>query len=222
MKKPIITNELLILALLILPMAYLAIVWNSLPAIIPTNFNAGGIPERVGGKSEFLLLMIFLFFTNALVYFLFRYIPRTEESSYTTPNIDQRDYYRIRFLIHICMAVFTCIIIFMVSQGRSFVMERWAFLGVGVLIGGIGYYLRKLEPNHYVGIRTPWTLMSSDIWKETHRMASTLWLSTGIVIIISGFFLPLVTGVFIVIFVSVILAALPYIYSFRLYNKDKG
>ena len=110
----------------------------------------------------------------------------------------------------------------MVSQGRPFIMERWAFIGVGLLITGIGYYLRRLKPNNYVGVRTPWTLQSDEVWKETHQMASTLWISAGLVIIVAGFFLSLITGVFIIFFAAIVLAALPYIYSFRLYNKDKG
>jgi hypothetical protein len=49
-----------------------------------------------------------------------------------------------------------------------------------------------------------------------------MWLWTGIIVIVAGFFLPLVTGVFVLIFIGAILAALPYIYSFRLDNEDKG
>ncbi|CAL1520205.1 SdpI family protein [Chitinophaga sp. MM2321] len=222
MKKTDYAKEFLILALLLLPMAYLAIIWNYLPAIIPINFNGAGVPGRVGGKSDFLLLMIFLFFTNGLIYFLFRYIPRTEDDDHVPTAVELKEYYRIRYMIHAYLAVFTCIIIFMVSKGQPFAMERWAFVGVGLLIAAIGFYLRKLEPNHYVGVRTPWTLQSNEIWTETHRMASTLWLSAGIVIIIAGFFLQLITGVFVIFFAAIVLAALPYIYSFRLYNKDKG
>lgn len=222
MKQPDYPKELLLLALLLAPMVYLGIIWNTLPTIIPTNFNVQGTPDRVGGKSEVLLLMIFLFFTNALLYFLFRYIPKTEGEPGPEAAMHQREYYRIRFMIHIYLSLFTGGIIFMLSQGREVVMERWAFIGVGVLIAVIGLYLKKLQPNNYVGVRTPWTLQSTAIWKETHRMAGTLWLSTGIVIILASFFLPLVTGVFVLIFVAFILAALPYIYSFRLYNTDKG
>jgi uncharacterized membrane protein len=216
MKPKDLPKELLILALLLLPMVYLAIVWNQLPQDIPSSFN----PSGVGGKSDFLLLMIFLFFTNGLMYVLFRYVPsdnviKGEEKIHS-------DYYRIRFIIHIYLAIFTCVIIFMVKKGEPFIMERWAFIGVGVLITGIGLYLRNLKPNYYVGVRTPYTLQSPEIWTETHRMASTLWVSAGIVTIIAGFFLSLITGVFIIFFLAIVLAALPYIYSFRLYNKDKG
>ncbi|SFD10697.1 Protein of unknown function [Chitinophaga sp. CF118] len=224
MKKPDIGQELLLLMLLLLPMVYLGIIWPSLPEIIPTNFSIKGVPERVGEKSDFLLLMIFLFFTNLLLYFLFRYIPHVEEPTFSTEPLAvlQRKYYRIRFMIHIYLAVFTGAIIFMVSQGQPFVMERWVFTGVGVLIGGIGFYLKRLQPNYFIGVRTPWTLQSPEIWRQTHNMAGTLWMCSGIAMIIAGFFMPVVVGVFILIFLGAILAFLPYIYSFRLFNTDKG
>ncbi|GAA3922609.1 SdpI family protein [Chitinophaga oryziterrae] len=205
-------------------MVYLGVIWPSLPATIPTNFNIEGVPERVGLKSDFLLLMIFLFLTNLMLYFLFRYIPHVEEPTLSIEplKILQAKYYRIRFQIHIYLAVFTSVIIFMVSQGRPFVMERWVFPGVGVLIVGIGFYLRRLQPNYFVGVRTPWTLKSTDIWRQTHQMAGTLWISAGAASVIAGFFMPVVPGVFLLIFLGAILAALPYIYSYRLFNTDKG
>ncbi|WP_298732142.1 SdpI family protein [uncultured Chitinophaga sp.] len=224
MQKPDIPKELLLLLLLLIPMAYLGIIWNSLPAEIPTNFNLYGTPQHIGSKSDVLLVMIFLFLTNLLLYFLFRYLPTAGEEDVTLPATEghQREYYRIRFMIHIYLAIFTSLIIFMVSQGKTFFMERWAFVGVGLLIALLGGYLKKLQPNYFVGVRTPWTLQSNEIWKKTHTMAGNLWLWTGIVTIIAGFFLPLVTGVFILMFAGAILAALPYIYSFRLFNEDKG
>ncbi|WP_143307789.1 SdpI family protein [Chitinophaga vietnamensis] len=222
MTKTDYRKELLILALVLVPMVYLGVIWNYLPDVIPTNFNVQGVPERVGEKNDFLLLMIFLFITNALIYALFRYVPRTDGQGVSDVDVMRKEYYRIRFIIHAYQAVFTCVIIFMVSQGKPFAMERWAFCGIGLLIAAIGAYLKKLRPNNYVGVRTPWTLQSTDIWRETHRMAGTLWLSAGIVIIIAGFFLPLVTGVFVIFVAAIVLSALPYIYSFRLYNQDKG
>jgi uncharacterized membrane protein len=223
MQKPDISKELLLLLLLLIPMAYLGFIWNLLPTEIPTNFNINGVPQRIGGKSDFLLLMIFLFLTNLLLYFLFRYLPGADEDEAPPATAaHRREYYRIRFMIHIYLAVFTCLVIFMVSRGLPFFMERWTFAGVGLLIALLGAYLKKLQPNYFVGVRTPWTLQSTEIWKKTHIMAGNLWLWTGIVTIVAGFFLPLVTGVFLLMFIGAILAALPYIYSFRLFNEDKG
>lgn len=222
MKKPDYLTEVVFLILLLIPMVYLGLIWPSLPEILPSNFDAEGAPQRIGSKNDFLLVMIFLFFTNLLLYFLFRYLPKEGDGDVSASPAYHRKYYQIRWFIHIYLALFTCVIIFIVSQGRSLIMERWAFIGVGALIVILGGYLRRLQPNYFVGVRTPWTLKDDNIWKQTHAMAGTLWLCTGIVIIVAGFFLPLVAGVFLIIVVAALLAALPYIYSFRLDNEDKG
>ncbi|AWO00751.1 hypothetical protein DLD77_03080 [Chitinophaga alhagiae] len=224
MKHPDYVKELLLLALLLGPMIYLGVIWGSLPETIPTNFHLNGVPDRVGDKSEFLLLMIFLFFTTFLLYALFRYIPKPEEDAehpeHTPEHI--RAYYRIRFRIHIYLAVFTTVIIYLVSAGREIFLEKWVFVGVGLMVSFIGIYLRHLKPNNFVGVRTPWTLKSDEIWVETHDMAGKLWLYGGLVIIVAGMFLPVVSGVFLFIFAAGALAALPYIYSYRLFYKTQG
>lgn len=222
MKQTDLFKEVLLLALLILPMVYLGAIWNTLPEIIPTNFNLNGVPDRTGDKSEFLLLMIFLFFTNGLLYFLFRYIPKLEEDETAEVDAHIRAYYAIRFRIHIYLAVFTSLIIYLVSIGRELFLEKWVFIGVGILIVFIGFYLRRLEPNNFVGVRTPWTLQDDGIWRETHRMASLLWIFVGIGIIVGGIFLTVVSGVFLFIFAAGALAALPYIYSYRQFYKTQG
>jgi hypothetical protein len=224
MKRPDIGRELLIIALLLLPMLYLGFIWPSLPEIMPSNFNVAGVAERVGTKNDLLLLMGFLFLSNLALYALFRYLPRTDEvaTGFNSGEEVRKQFYTIRFFIHIYLFIFTTGIIFMASQGHSFVIERWVFVGVGLLILILGNFLRRLQPNFFVGVRTPWTLGDAGIWRKTHQFAGALWLGAGIVTVIAGFFLPVVTGVFIIMFFGVILAALPYIYSFRLYNTDKG
>lgn len=225
MKQSDFPKELLIILLLLVPMAYLAIIWPTIPETIGTNYDMQGVPLRVGDKNELLLLMIFLFLTNFLLYCLFRYIPKTDEGSNLPqehPAGYQRAYYRIRFLIHLYLALFTCILIFMIHIGKEFLLERWAFVGVGLLIVIVGFYLRTLKPNNFIGVRTPWTLLSPQVWAETHKMASLLWVIAGFVMMIAGFIMQVVSGVFVVIIIAAMIAVLPYIYSYRLYNTDKG
>jgi hypothetical protein len=224
MKHPDYFKEVLLLALLFGPMIYLGIIWPQLPATIPTNFNLNGTADGVVQKREFLLLMIFLFFTNGLLYALFRYIPKVDDGEEPPQNVADhiRDYYRIRFWIHIYVAVFTTVVIYLVSVSRGIFLEKWVFTGVGILIAAVGIYLKDLKPNNYVGVRTPWTLKSDDIWVEVHHMASRLWLFGGLGIIIAGIFLPIISGVFLFIFAAGALAALPYIYSYRLFYKTHG
>jgi uncharacterized membrane protein len=42
------------------------------------------------------------------------------------------------------------------------------FLVVGNCIG-------RVRPNYFVGIRTPWTLESDEVWRATHRLLGRIW-----------------------------------------------
>ncbi|UYQ91846.1 SdpI family protein [Chitinophaga horti] len=223
MKHPDYLKELFLIVLLLIPIIYLGIIWNSLPDIMPTNFAADGTPDHIGYKGEFLLLMIFLFFTNLLLYFLFRYIPKVDDDMHrSAAPLHAGEYYRIRLGIHLYLAIFSCFVVLLLQLGYLRGLEKWAFAGVGILIIVLGYYLGRLRPNYFVGVRTPWTLLSNEVWQRTHEMAGRLWMTVGAVVFLAGFFLPVMTGVFLIFVAVVLLSALPYIYSFRLYNRDKG
>ena len=44
-----------------------------------------------------------------------------------------------------------------------------------------GNYLGKVRRNRWVGIRTPWTLASDEVWLRAHRLAGRLFVFTGVV-----------------------------------------
>jgi uncharacterized membrane protein len=57
--------------------------------------------------------------------------------------------------------------------------------------------MKNVKPNYFFGIRTPWTLESEDNWKQTHHLASKIWvwgnilLATTILIISNNYAGPL-------------------------------
>jgi uncharacterized membrane protein len=69
-----------------------------------------------------------------------------------------------------------------------------------------------------VGIRTPWTLSSDEVWRRTHRVGGRWFVAAGFVIVLTSLFLP-VAFVF-PVFIAVVLAlALGLIaYSWYLYQ----
>ncbi|UUZ51904.1 SdpI family protein [Massilia sp. B-10] len=38
----------------------------------------------------------------------------------------------------------------------------------------------KVQPNFYVGIRTPWTLANARVWRATHRFAGQTMVASGL------------------------------------------
>ena len=95
-------------------------------------------------------------------------------------------------------------------------------LGITVLFLGLGNYLASVQPNYFIGIRTPWTLEDPEIWKKTHRMAGRLWVVSCCVLLV--LWLLLSTLVFHIVFYIVLLGVMvgvPVVYSYVLFARQK-
>ncbi len=83
----------------------------------------------------------------------------------------------------------------------------------------LGNYLGKVRKNFFIGIRTPWTLASDEVWNRTHRLG-------GWIFVLIGFFMFL--NAFIrfsegwLIGSIVVVALIPIVYSYVLYRKVEG
>ena len=42
--------------------------------------------------------------------------------------------------------------------------------------------LPRARSNFFIGIRTPWTLSSDEVWQKTHRLAGGLFVVTGLLV----------------------------------------
>ena len=60
----------------------------------------------------------------------------------------------------------------------------FVFVLVGATIALAGGQLDKLRSNFTIGIRTPWTLASDQVWDRTHRLARWPVMLTGLAIVL--------------------------------------
>ncbi|GGL50933.1 immunity protein SdpI [Sporolactobacillus putidus] len=67
---------------------------------------------------------------------------------------------------------------------------RLAPTAFGIMFMLIANVLPRLQPNWWVGFRTPWTLSNRKSWIRTHRLGGQLGVLMGILIIIIGWVLP--------------------------------
>lgn len=97
-------------------------------------------------------------------------------------------------------------------------MDRAIYAGVGVLLVVMGSFLGKVTKNFFVGIRTPWTLASDEVWLRTHRLGGKLLVLAGVATLISG----LLGGGPIPLLVAVLIAAVvPVAYSYFIYRQTE-
>jgi uncharacterized membrane protein len=58
-------------------------------------------------------------------------------------------------------------------------VARMTAIIMGLFFAALGVILPRVQQNAFVGIRTPWTLASKEVWARTHRMAGYCMVSSG-------------------------------------------
>jgi len=93
------------------------------------------------------------------------------------------------------------------------------YLPIGLMFVIIGNYMGKFRKNFFIGVRTPWTLASDEVWSRTHRFAGWMFIAGGLALMIVS-----ATGASQVA-IGVVLATIilsPIIYSFIAYRRIEG
>ncbi|KLU63374.1 immunity protein SdpI [Peptococcaceae bacterium CEB3] len=67
---------------------------------------------------------------------------------------------------------------------------RLAPTAIGIMFMLIANISPRIQPNWWIGFRTPWTLSSTESWNRTHRLGGQLGIPMGILIIVLAWILP--------------------------------
>ena len=105
--------------------------------------------------------------------------------------------------------------------GYAVRIDRLMPLFIGLLFVVIGNYLTRVEPNWFVGIRTPWTLSSDTVWRKTHRTGGWLMVIGGLAVA-TGAFLPHAALLPLLILTVVVVAVIPIVQSYVLWKRERG
>ena len=101
----------------------------------------------------------------------------------------------------------------------DFKMSTSMLPAMGLLFIFIGFMLRKAKRNFFIGIRTPWTLSSDTVWDKTHQLGAVLFIASGVLAFIGGFFGGMAAFWF--MFVPLIGSTIfLLIYSYVLYQQE--
>ena len=169
--------ESLIIALIAVPVIVAIRIFPDLPDTIVTHYNFRGEPDAWSKKNlgYFLVLPSISLGLNIFLILLTKAISgeRYEQMKNT-----------MLFLRVFVAFLFSGITLWMISsadQGLSARFYQWISGMLFIFIAGIGWFMRTLEPNNYVGIRTTDTLKSNSVWLKTHQTGSIVFILTGIV-----------------------------------------
>jgi len=200
------------------PLLYLAIIWNSVPAIIPIHFDLNLKANRMAEKSELWIPTFILAGCSLLVYVVMRNINKIDpkRAGAATPASFKR-----LSLVMVAIISLLNLLLVMICTSKGNTSKTLLVPAMGLLFAAIGNYLPALKPNYFAGIRLPWTLSSESNWKKTHQLAGKLWFWGGLLLAILSLFLPPVTRMPVLTTTVIVLALIPCIYSFRLFIEEK-
>jgi uncharacterized membrane protein len=91
-------------------------------------------------------------------------------------------------------------------------------VAVGMLFVLIGALMPRMRPSWFMGIRTPWTLSSDDVWVQTHRLGGKLFVVAGAAVAVSGL-LPGNWWIIGAVGLATVLALVPVVYSWWLWRE---
>jgi uncharacterized membrane protein len=183
---------------------------------LPVHWNLQGEADGFSDKWTALLMPVgFVGLMSALFYFLPALEPR-KQGLERSPGLYLWSWASLLIIgIVIQLAVVSVALRWSV-HGTTFIMA-----GVGLILILIGNQLGKSRSMYLIGIRTPWTLASEEVWIKTHRLAGKIMVASGLLMMIAAF-LPLPSGVIAAI-VGVLLGAMvlvPLLYSYRLWRAE--
>ena len=195
-----------------------AAVASSLPAEmqLPTHWGIDGRPDAFSDKWTALLMPAVLAGGLSLLF-------------YALPALESRrkGFERSRGLYLWSWAgllLFSLVIqLAVVSTALGWAVDGTRFIlgGLGILFFVIGNQLGKSRSMYLIGIRTPWTLASEEVWIKTHRLAGKLMVGAGLVLMAAAL-LALPPDLVAPVMISVIGAAvlIPAVYSYVLWRQE--
>jgi uncharacterized membrane protein len=203
--------------LVIAALAVAASMWAypQLPPTVATHWNLRGTPDGFSSRAMAVsIIPVVILVMTGLFSVLPKLDPRRENYA---------KFISTYWLIANAVIVFMLIahgMIIASGLGYSVKIDRLMPIGVGLLFIFLGNYLTRVEPNWFVGIRTPWTLSSDTVWRKTHRTGGWLMVLGGLLVAACAF-LP--HGAFLPVFVAaiIIIAVIPIVQSYVLWKREQ-
>jgi uncharacterized membrane protein len=186
--------------------------YPALPARIVSHWDMAGNVNGFMGKFWGVALIPIIELIVLLFYFVIPVIDPHKQNFWLF-----RKEYNMFFVL---MALFLFAIEMMIilwNTGVHFNMIEIILPMIGILFFYIGVLFHYTKPNWFVGIRTPWTLSSPQVWDKTHALGGNLFKIAGAIACL-GMLVP-AYGVWFIIVPALGVSLFLVIYSFIVYQK---
>ncbi len=211
MKYATAITLLIILATFVLGVA----LYPHLPAHLATHWNMQGNVNHFTPKFWSVFGLPFIMIGIAALFLLIPLIDPLKK------NITAFRLHFDLFVVLLMLFLFYAYLLVIIwNMGNHFNMNEALVPALGALFYYIGVLMAHAQPNWFVGIRTPWTLSNTTVWRDTHRLGGRLYKIAGLIAVL-GFFVPqyaLLVAVIPLLIVSLFLIIYSYV-DFQSINR---
>ena len=189
--------------------ALTALAYPALPEVVLIHWNLAGEVDRTAPKLPGAFIMPVVLLLAAIT---FEAVPRISPRGFAV-DAQGRGFRAIKLVSLVSLLVLHAVTL-AASAGLPVRVAVFVPVSIGALFVVIGNYLGTLQRNFFVGIRTPWTLASDDVWFRTHRLGARMFMIGGVALMFTGFLQPRAIMASLVAVLAVIVLV-PVVYSYR-------
>ena len=184
---------------------------------LPTHWGINGEPDAFADKWTALLMPVGL---TAGVSLLFYFLPSLEPRREGLAR--SQGLYLWGWLAILMIGAVIQLALLSTGLGWGIPVNQLIFGAIGVMLVLIGNQLGKSRSMYLIGIRTPWTLASEEVWIKTHRLCGKLMVVGGLAMVVAAM-LPLPSGLLatVAIVVIAVAAGVPILYSFIAWRRER-
>ena len=197
---------------ILLPIAFGLIFWNSLPEQLTTHWGADGQADgwMTKGATIFILPLILLAF-HWLCFW----------ASCKLPGGNDQNPKLLKIVLWIIPIISLAAngTIYAIAFGKEINPVFFMFPLMGILFIAIGNYLPKCKRNIAAGIKVKWALQNEENWYATHRFGSKAYVIGGF-FLLACMFLPTVIALWAGGIALAVMVFAPVIYSYAYYKKQ--
>ncbi|MFA6249958.1 MAG: SdpI family protein [Candidatus Shapirobacteria bacterium] len=157
---------LIILATFILAFS----LYSELPAFMASHWGINGQADGFMPKNKALAIMPAI---SIILYLLFLILPKTDPYR---PSFKQFENHFNNFLVVVFGFLFYlfCLMLYW-NLGNQFNMGQALAPAFSIMFYFTGVLTSVARRNWFVGIRTPWTMSSDEVWDKTHQLGGRLY-----------------------------------------------
>ncbi len=152
---------------------------------------------------------------------LFAILPKIDPLKRNYPAF--RKYYNCVIFFVIALLLYVHGISMAANLGFSLNMSYLVLGPIALMFILLGFVMPKIKRNWFMGIRTPWTLSSDNVWKKTHRVGGKLFMACGFFFLATLLFPGLIVDYFlwVILLPIMTLVGITLVYSYYEYRKEE-